>query len=271
MAFIRVSFNLGFSIGALLTGLALGLLEPAQLIVLPLAAGLLFLVNSIFIARLPSGVPARANREINPFRSSALRDFRFVRLAIINGFLNAHETLLAVVLPLWILHATHAPRPLIAWFAVLNTALVVTFQVIAARGADSLGGSLLLARRSAILFALTCLSAMVTYWLTSPIAAALVLTLTYVLLTWTELWHSGAEWGIFVAAAPEGRRGEYQGIWGVGAQSVTMLGPAGLSYLAIDRAPFGWLAIAAVVGVAGLLVTRAASHVAEPHTGVDPN
>jgi hypothetical protein len=56
---------------------------------------------------------------------------------------------------------------------------------------------------------------------------------------------------------PEGRGGEYIGAFRLGGQLQQTFAPAGLTVLAIATGGWGWLAIAAVMLVAGAYAPRA--------------
>ncbi len=70
-------------------------------------------------------------------RQSALRNRGFVLLSTCNGVLATNQVLLNVVIPLWLVQETDAPRVLLAWLFGTNTVLAVLLQVAAARGVDS--------------------------------------------------------------------------------------------------------------------------------------
>ena len=68
-----------------------------------------------------------------------------------DGVLGTNQVLLNIVIPLWLVEETDAPRVLLAWLFGTNTVLAVLLQVAAARGVDSVDRSLRAARISAVL------------------------------------------------------------------------------------------------------------------------
>jgi hypothetical protein len=75
-----------------------------------------------------------------------------------------------VLIPLWLVQETDAPRVLLAWLFGTNTVLAVLLQVAASRGAETVAGALRASRISAAFFVLSCLIVSGTHstigWLT---------------------------------------------------------------------------------------------------------
>ena len=63
-------------------------------------------------------------------------------MSVCGGVLGTHQVLLNVVIPLWLVEETDAPRVLLAWLFGTNTVMAVLLQVAAARGVVTCGGSL---------------------------------------------------------------------------------------------------------------------------------
>ena len=149
MAFMRSALNIGFTLGALLGGLALATGSDDVIRAVPLlTAGVLFL-NALLITRLPDAVheqPAEAPTTATPVEAlvtpAALRNRGFVVLGLMNGVLGTNQVLLNVVVPLWLVERTDAPHVLLAWLFGTNTVMAVLLQVPAARGSDTVRGAL---------------------------------------------------------------------------------------------------------------------------------
>src|SRR5437762_2978902 len=79
---------------------------------LALCNSAMLLVNAVFVARLPlpSGPAVRAPRRGNPL--GALKDRPFLLVALLSGVLLTESTVFAVVVPLWVVNRTDAPRPI---------------------------------------------------------------------------------------------------------------------------------------------------------------
>ncbi|MFB6719648.1 MFS transporter [Kribbella sp. NPDC056345] len=259
MAYVRSALNIGLAVGAAGTGLALAQDSNTLLALLPMTTGAVLLASALFTAYLPPESragsegrprPARAN----PFKSRALTDWAFVKLAGVNGIVGSFTTILNVTLPLWILEATDAPRSLIAILFLMNTLLVITLQVRAARGAGTLEGAIRLSRRAGILICATCLIALASGIVDGPIAAIVLMTLAYLVLTAGELFFASSDWGLYAKFSPRAMRGEYQAVWQLGGQVRSLVAPALFTWLAISHRPWGWAVIGGMVLGAGLLI-----------------
>ena len=63
-------------------------------------------------------------------------------MSMCGGVLATHQVLLNVVIPLWLVEETDAPRVLLAWLFGTNTVMAVFLQVAAARGITTVDDSL---------------------------------------------------------------------------------------------------------------------------------
>lgn len=97
------------------------------------------------------------------------------------------------------------------------------------------------------------------------------LTLAVLVLTAGELLAMAGSWGISYGLAPEHARGEYLGVYALGAAFSETVGPAATAFLGVREGPPGWLAIAAVFLLSGVavvpLVARAQAKRAAAATG----
>jgi MFS family permease len=118
--------------------------------------------------------------------------------------------------PRWIVAFTTAPRWLVSGTMVINTVIVIAFQVRASRGIDSPAAGGGAYRRSGVAFLVSCslisLSAGIPAW-----AAATLLMTAVVIHTIGELWHSAGGFEVSFALAPEHATGQYLGVFGLAA------------------------------------------------------
>ncbi|MFN8190242.1 MAG: MFS transporter [Nocardioidaceae bacterium] len=265
LAFMRSALNIGFTLGALLGGVALATGSDRVIRLVPLFTAGILALNALLIGRLPraahdhaaQAAPARA---ITP---GALRNKGFLALSACEGVLGTNQVLLNVVIPLWLVQETDAPRVLLAWLFGTNTVLAVLFQVAAARGSDTVPGALRASRISAGFFVLSCLVVMVTHDTVGWVTIALV-WFGHVTVTGAELFQSAAAWGFSAELSDPDRRGEYQGASRLGFTVGSVWAPAVYTFLAMEWGPPGWLVIAAIVVVATLAL-RPSSRAAEAY------
>ncbi|NYD43481.1 MFS transporter [Nocardioides panaciterrulae] len=264
LAFMRAALNIGFSLGALLAGLALAANSLSLIRMVPLAAGAILAANALLISRLPHAGHAQAPGATTPpkqlINPGALRNKGFLALNVCDGVLSTNQVLLSVVIPLWLVQETDAPRVLLAWLVGTNTVMAVLLQVAASRGAETVPGALRAARRSAAFFVLSCLIVMVTHSTLGWVTIALV-WVGHVTVTGAELYQSAAHWGLVAELSDPERRGEYQGAARLGGTVGSVWAPAAYTFLAMTWGTAGWLLIGAVVVLATIGIhpaTRAA-------------
>ncbi|MGZ4456203.1 MAG: MFS transporter [Nocardioides sp.] len=281
LAFMRSALNIGFTIGALMGGLALATDSDQVIRLVPLAAGAVLVVNALLISRLPDAAhhaapdrpataPAPSAAPQQLITPGALRNRAFLALNVCDGVLGTNQVLLNVVIPLWLVQETDAPRVLLAWLFGTNTVLAVLLQVSASRGAETVPGALRAARLSGAFFVLSCLVVLVTHDTVGWVTIALV-WLGHVTVTGAELFQSAAHWGLVSELSDPARRGEYQGAARLGGTLGSVWAPAAYTFLAIEWGTPGWLLIGAVVALAVVAIhpaARAAERYLETHSPV---
>jgi hypothetical protein len=87
-----------------------------------------------------------------------------------------------------------------------------------------------------------------------------VLVLGAVLQVVAEMGQSAGSWQLSFDLAPEGRTGEYQGLFGTGVTVARTLGPLLLTWLLVDGGTPGWLALGAVMLAASYAMGPATRH-----------
>ncbi|MFD7717087.1 MFS transporter [Streptomyces sp. NPDC059814] len=253
LAYVRSALNAGFAVGALLGGATLAVESTRFLHTIPMATGTVMLVNAVLIARLPGLSVVAAPAERSPSRLGALRNRGFLLVNVALGVLSTNQVLLNVVIPLWLVEETDAPRWLLAWLFATHTVLVVVLQVRASRVARTLPGALAAGRLSAACTAATCVVVVVASGTSGWTTIALIWC-GYIVLTGAALFHAAADWGVVAELSDPARRGEYQGVVRVGNTLGTVWAPAVYTFVAMNWAVGGWL----VIGVLALGAAAAA-------------
>lgn len=248
-AFMRSALNIGFTLGALLGGLALASDSDSVIRGVPVVTAAILGLNALLISRLPRATHAEGAAAGPVLSPGALRNRGFLALTACDGVLSTNQVLLNVVIPLWLVQQTDAPRVLLAYLFGTNTVLAVLLQVAASRGAETVPGALRAARVSATFFVLSCLLVLVTHDTIGWATIALV-WLGHVTVTGAELYQSAAHWGLVAELSDPARRGEYQGAARLGGTIGGVWAPAAYTFLAIEGGTPGWLTIAAIVVLA---------------------
>ncbi|EWT03578.1 membrane protein [Intrasporangium oryzae NRRL B-24470] len=298
LAFMRSALNIGFTVGALIGGLALATNRDDVIRAAPLLTAAILGVNALLISRLPDAVaggdgvaaleeveavatPGAAevigdeHREghgerlgtteddVTGQRAGALRNVGYLGMKVCQGVLGTNQVLLNVVIPLWLVQETDAPRVLLAWLFGTNTVLAVLLQVSAARGADTVPGALRASRISSAFFVLSCLIVAVTHDTVGWVTVVLV-WVGHVTVTGAELFQSAADWGLTAELSDPDRRGEYQGAGRLGHTVGGVWAPAAYTFLAMEWGAVGWTVIAAIV-VAAVVALPPAARMAQRH------
>ncbi|MBJ7358797.1 MFS transporter [Nocardioides sp.] len=258
-AYFRAARNVGYTLGALLAGVALATNDDGVIRLVPVITAGLLLLNATLVSRLPrttvhaeheSALEALVDHE---GRESALRNRGYLLMSVCGGVLATHQVLLNVVIPLWLVEETDAPRVLLAWLFGTNTVMAVALQVAAARGVVSVADSLRAQRRGAFFFVLSCGIVLVTHDTVGWVTIALV-WVGHVTVTGAELFSSAGEWGLQAELSDPARRGEYQGVSQLGFTLGSVWAPAAYTFLAMEWGAQGWLVIAAIVLVAAVVI-----------------
>ncbi|MGE9781669.1 MFS transporter [Janibacter sp. G368] len=266
MAYMRAARNVGYTLGAGASGVALGLGIGAVRVVPLITAGLLVLNAAMIAGLLPAirrTVEATTVADTVGAAPAAWRNTGFVLLAMCNGVISSNQVLLNVVVPLWLVERTDAPPVLLAWLFGTNTVLAVLLQVRASRVADSVDGSLRAVRWSGWAFVISCALIAVTHETIGWVSIMLIWA-GHVTITGAELWQSAADWGLTSELSDHRRLGDYQGVWGMGYQLEPIIFPALYTFLALQWGTPGWVVIAAI-GVSAAALAHPAARMAERH------
>jgi MFS family permease len=258
-AFLRAVTNVGIGAGSATAAIALHVDTRAAYVTAILADALTFLAAAAILRGLPD---SRAARDPDVARvrmpNPALRDRPYLLVTGLNSVVALQFTILEVGLPLWIVNHTHAPRVMVAATLLLNTVLVVLFQVRAARGVTDVATAGRVMRRGALLLAaawiLVACCAGLPGW-----AAAVLLLGALVVETAGEVLSSAAGWELSYVLADDRYHGAYQGVFNGGWAASSMLGPVIVTATALHLGFGGWAILAAVFAASGLAVPPVAA------------
>ncbi|SCF32024.1 Predicted arabinose efflux permease, MFS family [Micromonospora viridifaciens] len=250
-AWLRAVTNVGISVGAVAAGFGIAAdTRPAYVALIVLDAAT-YLGAAAILLRLPAlpPVPAPAHGP----RLIALRDRPFLAFTVLDGLMSMHFGLINIALPLWIAGHTTAPRWLVSGCLLVNTVIVVLFQVRASRGTEELAGAARAARRAGAVIAVACVLFAASGGVPAPVAVALLLAGSLVHVV-GELWHAAAGWGVSFGLAPAHAQGQYQGAYGMGMQLGSMVAPVVVTTLAVGWGVPGWLLLGVLFLLLGALV-----------------
>ncbi|KQY50167.1 MULTISPECIES: MFS transporter [unclassified Nocardioides] len=262
-AYMYSALNLGFTVGSMLGGIALAFHSNDVIRLVPWFTTIVFAINAVCIIKLPRAphdLRTKEERAVKIPGPSALRNVGWLLVTFFVGVLWTNQVLLNLVIPLWLVEETDAPRVLLAFLFGTNTVMCIFLPMLAARGVKDIPTALRATRFSTSFFVLSCLITLFTHDTIGWLTIALV-WLGHVTVTGAELYLSAASWSFEAELMDPRRRGEYQGAAELTGTLGRVWAPAVYTFLAMEWGATGWLLIAGIVVVAtiGLVPASAAA------------
>jgi len=251
-AYMYSALNVGFTLGSLLGGIALAFKSNVVLEGLPWFTTVAFLVNAFAVLRLPNATHDERTGEERKEKvpgPGPLRNPGWLTTTFFGGVLWTNQVLLNIVIPLWLVEKTDAPRVLLAFLFGTNTVMCIFLPMAAARGVKDLRTALRAIRVSTVFFVISCLITLATHDTIGWVTIALV-WLGHVTVTGAELYLSAASWAFEAELMDPRRRGEYQGAAEFSGTLGRVWAPAVYTFLAMNWGAGGWLLIAGIVVLA---------------------
>ncbi|GGZ62647.1 MFS transporter [Streptomyces subrutilus] len=255
-SYMRAVSNLGVSLGAAAGAVALWFDNRPAYVGLLIAGGAMFVIAGLAYLTVPQVEPVP--REAQGPKWVVLRDLPYATVALLNSVLVMNVAILTVALPIWITTQTSAPKWLYSVILILNTIMVVLFQVRASKGSDEVSGGARTLRRCGMLLAVCCglfaLAAGQPAWL------AIVLLLAGAAVHVVgEMFYSAGSWSLAFGLAPDHAQGQYQGMFGMSTQLGSVVTPALATVLIVRLGWPGWLVFAGLLLAAGLAAPAVAA------------
>jgi MFS family permease len=248
--------NLSMSLGIATCGVAIELNTVNAYRALFLGNALSCLIGVAVLTRVPRFEPLPGAHEESPF--TALRDRPFLGYTVLSGAMYMQYLVLGLLLPVWVVFHTNAPRWSVSAFMIINTIIVVLFQVRVGKTVQTIGQGGAAFRRAGVIFLVSCsamgLAAGLPAW-----GALLLLGGAVVLHTYGELWQSSAMFALDFGLAPPHAQGQYQGLVGMGNFAGQALSPFILIGLVLSGGRLGFVLLGAwfaLLGLAGPAVAR---------------
>ncbi|MFJ3441257.1 MFS transporter [Streptomyces sp. NPDC086081] len=215
-----------------------------------------FIVAALLVARLdvPKAEPAapRQDKERRGGGASPLRDRRYLAITVVNGVAQTHNTILSLVLPLWIVHATSSPNWSLTALLALNGALAMAAQVPVNRMFADFSAAL----RASALGGVAVCAACLAYAGAGAVGDAWV---ALAVLVVAMLAHTAGE-SLFIAStplsfelAPKESLGRYLSFYNLGRVGQDLVGPLLIVGPLVDRGTPVWLLVGVVVLLGGLV------------------
>ncbi len=273
-AYMYSALNVGFTLGSVMGGIALAFQSNAVLHALPWFTAAVFLVNAAAVTRLPKASHDERTPEERKVRipgPGPMRNPGWLLTTFFIGVFWTNQVLLNIVIPLWLVEQTDAPRVLLAFLFATNTVMCIFLPMAASRGVKDVSTALKAVRLSSTFFVISCLITLATHDTIGWVTIALV-WLGHVTVTGAELYLSAASWSFEAELMDPRQRGAYQGAAELSMTLGKVWAPAVYTFLALNWGAAGWLIIAGVIVLATVAIhpsTRLARRFLERHVPAD--
>lgn len=248
---VRAVTNIGIAVGAVVAGWAAQLDTLVAWRWAAIANAACLLVAAVLSVGLPKVAPIPRDTE-GP-RWVALHDPPYVALSVLDGFMSIQYRVLTVAVPLWIVEFTTAPRWLISAAVIINTLIIIFFQVRASRNIVNPRRAGYAMRRAGATFFMSSVVLAAAAGMPTLIAAGLIVC-GIVVHSVAELWHASGGFEASNVLAPPHAIGQYLGVFGFGLAIAESLGPALLTFLCIELGRPGWFVLGLMFLAAGAAV-----------------
>jgi hypothetical protein len=248
--------NLGISLGVAPCAIAIQLNTVTAYRALFLGNAIASLTGAALLSLLPKYEPLPGAHEVSPL--AAMKDKAFVAYAALAGGMTLQGLILAMLIPVWVVFHTNAPRWSVSAFLIINTLIIFLFQVRVGKTVKTIRQGGVAFRRAGIIFLVSC-SAMGLATGLPGWAALLLLIGAVVLSTYGELWQAAGQFALDFGMAPANAQGQYQGVVTTGAFTGVALAPLVLVGLVLSGGRLGFILLGAwfaLIGMAGPAVAR---------------
>jgi MFS family permease len=261
MARMRVATNVGITLGTVPAGIALAT-HGNSFVSLLLGNAASYLIAGVIVASLPAEPPVEHSvmrrRLLIPSPATAA-------MIAINGLMSLWVVILNVGLPLWIVESTAAPRALVAILYGTNTVVAIFVQARVARWVSSYLRAAQAQRLAGIALALCCGCLAGSALAGTAVASTVLLVAGVLCLSAGELLTVSSAWEVSFRLAPDGRSAEFFATYGLGRAGSQVVGPVIITVAVLALGVPGWLSLAALFIVGGLITPLMARRALE-HT-----
>jgi MFS family permease len=266
LAVVNVMRNCGLGVGALAAGVALTIDTSLAYRVTMAVITLAFFGGAVLVLRVRAerSAPARKTEKAEKF--SVLPYTQYLVLTALNFLLSFFDALLLVAMPVWVLQHTDAPRATVSVLFVMNTVLVVLFQIPVSKLATGLRRTTRMVTWAGVVMAGSGISFAVSGASGGWLAVAW-LVVAVVALSLGEVIANSATWNLSIVLAPEQVRGRYLSIFNLSLAGERVLGPIIVTSLLLGSGTVGWVGAAVVFVITGLAGERVALSAAARQQG----
>jgi MFS family permease len=247
-AYLRSVTNIGMAVGAGIGALALLVDTRGAYVALLVFNGVTYLVAALVLRGHPTVAPTR--RATDGPVWIVFRDRPYVVVTLLMAAMAVQYSILDVGIPLWVDRYTTVPTWIVAVLFVLNTAMVILFQVSLSRRVESVEAAVRAVSSAGVVFFVACgLFALASG--RSVAVAVLLLLAGGVVHGIGELMQAAAQFCLSQELAAPHAHGQYQGMASTGFSLSTMLAPTAITLLPIALGPPGWWILGGIFALLG--------------------
>ncbi|WP_232852608.1 MFS transporter [Nocardia acididurans] len=247
-AYIRSVFNVGVAVGATASVAVAHFDSIAAYGILIGSSAVCLFGAALLVRRLPVLRPSADGA--GPSHWLVLRDRPYLALTAVDSVLSLQYRILNVIVPLWIMQCAQLPTWTAPSAFVLNTVIVVCFQVRVGRRVNTLVSAGVALRRAGWAFFVACTMLGLSAG-ESGLVGVLFVAAGVTALSVGELWQTAGGFEAANTLAPASAIGQYLGVFSVGLRMSDCIGPALLTWLCLGWKAPGWLVVGLLLLSAG--------------------
>ncbi|MBR7834255.1 MFS transporter [Actinospica durhamensis] len=253
---VRAFGNMGVAIGALGAGVGIEIGTRTSYHVMFLLVSTLYLIVLFTTLRLPNygplPRPESGVEQEKVTRWLVLRDKAFISYALAAGAMAMSNFVLDMLVPVWIVVYTSAPRWTVTVVYVINTVMVILFQVRLSRNIKTTRQGGFSMRRAGIVLMLGYL-VMATMAGHAAWIATVLVVVGMVLLSLAEIWLYAGRFTLEFSLPPAYAQGQYDGLLTTITTVSVTITPLVLVGFVLGRGYHGWIGLGAFFLLLGLL------------------
>jgi MFS family permease len=236
-AYLRSVTNVGLAIGGAGAALALIYDTRAAYVTVIVINAATYVLTALVLRSYPhiDPVPAEDGAPI----TQVFRDVPYFLMTALMAAMAVQYAILDIGVPLWVDNYTEAPRWTVSLLFVINTVVVVLFQVAVSRRVETVAVAARAISLSGMVFWLACVLFALSEGRSAGWAVGLLVAAGLVHVV-GELLQAAAQFCLGQDLAPDHAQGQYQGLASTGFSLSAMIAPTVITLLPIKLGVVGW-------------------------------
>jgi len=266
-AYLRSLTNVGITIGAAFAAVAFIVDTRAAYVAVIIVNALTYLLTAWVLRRYPHIDPTPVEQRASGWQ--VFRDRPYVVVTLLMAAMAVQYSIIDVGVPLWVTQETSAPKWVISVVFIINTVVVVLFQVAVSRRCETVPRAARAMSLSGFIFLLACILFAAAHDQPVGWAVTLLIAAAFVHVA-GELIQAAAQFCLSMELAPDHAQGQYQGMASTGFSLSTMIAPAVITLLPIGMGVPGWLVLGGAFVILGLVTVPAVAWAARTRDQFGP-